>query len=61
MASNPGLVLAYFVFCAALLQALLVGAQVIPPACGRCGLKVERKHLGDPICSCDRGHHSSNA
>jgi hypothetical protein len=59
--SNPALVLAYFVFWAALLQALLVRAQVLPPACGRCGLKMERRNLGDPICSCDRGHHSSNA
>ena len=61
MTSNPGLVLTYFVFWALLLQALLVRAQVLPPACGRCGLKRERKRLGDPVCSCDRGHHSQNA
>jgi uncharacterized Zn finger protein (UPF0148 family) len=59
--SNPGLVLAYFVFWAALVQALLVRAELLPPACGRCGLKLTRKHLGDAICSCDRNRHSSNA
>jgi hypothetical protein len=52
--SNPGLVLLYFVFWAALVQALLVKAQVVPPACGRCGRPKERRHLGDPICACDR-------
>jgi hypothetical protein len=57
--SNPGLVLVYFVFWAGLLQALLVKAQVVPPACGRCGLRLERKHLGAPVCSCDRAHSHS--
>lgn len=61
MTSNPGLVLAYFVFWALLVQALLVRAEVLTPACARCGLKRERKHLGETVCSCDRGHHSSNA
>ena len=61
MTSNPGLVLTYFVFWAALVQALLVRAELLPPACGRCGRKLTRKRLGDPVCNCDRTHHSSNA
>jgi hypothetical protein len=57
--SNPGLVLLYFVFWAALVQALLVKAQLLPPACARCGLRMERRRLGDKVCGCDRRHSQS--
>jgi hypothetical protein len=35
-----------------LMRALLVQARVLTPICARCGLKHERQHLGDRICSC---------
>ena len=59
MTTNPGLVLVYFVLWAALVQALLVKAQVLPPACGRCGQRMQRRQLGDPICGCDRGRQQA--
>jgi hypothetical protein len=36
-------------------RAMLVFAQKLPPTCVRCGLRYERRHLGEPVCSC---HHS---
>lgn len=59
MTSNPALVLAYFVLWALLIQALLVRAELLPPACARCGRKRERKHLGEAVCTCDHGHRSN--
>ena len=38
----------------ALLRALLVRARVLTPACARCGLKLERAHLGERVCTCTR-------
>ena len=38
----------------ALMRALLVRANVLPPTCGRCGLRFERSRLGEPVCNC--GH-----
>ena len=38
----------------ALLRALLVRARVLTPACSRCGLKLERAHLGERVCTCTR-------
>ena len=35
-----------------LFRALLVSARVVPPSCRECGLALERRHLGDPVCSC---------
>ena len=35
-------------------RAVLVYAQKLPPTCARCGLKFERRHLGEPVCRC--GH-----
>jgi len=48
------LLVPYLVLWAALMRALLVRAQIAPPLCGRCGLKLERSQLGEQICSC--GH-----
>ena len=38
----------------ALIRAMFVKAQVLPPTCARCGLRYERAHLGEPVCSCGR-------
>jgi hypothetical protein len=46
------LVVPYLVLWAALMRALLVRAQIAPPLCARCGLKLERSQLGEKICSC---------
>jgi hypothetical protein len=35
-------------------RALLVYTHVLPPTCGQCGLKFERRNLGEPVCRC--GH-----
>jgi hypothetical protein len=48
------LVLPYFVLWATLMKALLVKAKIVPPSCGRCGRKFERRELGEPVCDCAR-------
>ena len=35
-------------------RAVLVYTRVLPPTCGGCGLKLERRYLGEPVCRC--GH-----
>jgi hypothetical protein len=45
------MVVPYFVLWATLMRALLVRAQIAPPLCGRCGLKLERSELGESICT----------
>jgi hypothetical protein len=35
-------------------RAVLVYAQVLPPTCGECGLKLERRYLGESVCRCGR-------
>jgi hypothetical protein len=35
-------------------RAVLVYAQVLPPTCGDCGLKLERSCLGESVCRCGR-------
>jgi hypothetical protein len=42
----------YLVLWAALMRALLVRAQIAPPLCARCGMKLERSQLGEQICRC---------
>jgi hypothetical protein len=37
-----------------LMRALLVRARVLDPTCSRCGLKLERSRIGDPVCACGR-------
>jgi hypothetical protein len=49
------LILPYFVLWATLMRALLVKANIVPPSCGRCGRKLERRELGEPVCRC-AGH-----
>jgi hypothetical protein len=33
-------------------RAVLVFAQKLPPTCRDCGMKLERRYLGEPVCSC---------
>ena len=44
----------YLALWAALMRALLVRAQILPPTCTRCGLWFERRELGEHVCSCAR-------
>ena len=37
-----------------LMRALLVRGNVLDPTCPRCGLKLERRQLGEPVCGCAR-------
>jgi hypothetical protein len=37
-----------------LMRALLVRANVLPPTCARCGLRFERRRLGERVCTCNR-------
>ncbi|HYY04091.1 MAG TPA: hypothetical protein VE736_09435 [Gaiellaceae bacterium] len=48
----PQLILPYFVLWATLMRSLLIAAKVLPPTCARCGRNLERRALGDEICSC---------
>jgi hypothetical protein len=48
------IVLIEFVFAATLMRSLLVAAKVLPPSCGRCGVQLERRALGEPVCRCTR-------
>jgi hypothetical protein len=52
--NSPALVVPYLVFWATLMRALFVRAELLPPTCARCGLKFERRELGETICSCSR-------
>jgi hypothetical protein len=55
--SGP-LIIAYALFAATLVRALLVRARLASPTCARCGLPLERQRLGEPVCRCphrDRG------
>jgi hypothetical protein len=45
-------VLMELVFGVTLIQALLVAARVVPPSCARCGVQLERRALGEPVCRC---------
>jgi len=49
------LVLSLVLFWATLMRALFVKADLLPATCARCGLRFERRALGDPVCRCS-GH-----
>jgi hypothetical protein len=50
--SSPAVMILYLAFWAALMRALFVRAQLLPPTCARCGMQLERRALGEAICSC---------
>jgi hypothetical protein len=37
-----------------LARAVLVYAHVLPPTCALCGLRLERRALGERVCRCGR-------
>lgn len=39
-------------FVVTLMRSLLVAAKIVPPSCGRCGVQLERRALGEPVCRC---------
>lgn len=40
------------VLAASMVRALMVQARISPPFCPRCGEKLERRRLGEQICTC---------
>jgi hypothetical protein len=52
--NSPLLVLPYLALWAAVMRAIFVRADLLPPTCGRCGLRFERRQLGEVVCSCGR-------
>lgn len=46
------LVLALVLFWATLMRALFVKADLLPPTCARCGLRFERRAMGERVCRC---------
>ena len=51
---DPTVVLLEVAFAITLMRSLLVAAKVLPPSCGRCGVQLERRALGEPVCRCER-------
>jgi hypothetical protein len=39
-------------FVVTLMRGLLVAAKIVPPSCARCGIQLERRALGEPVCRC---------
>jgi len=50
------LVLCLVLFWGTLMRALLVKADLLPATCARCGLRLERRALGEPVCGCTDEH-----
>jgi hypothetical protein len=50
---DPTFVLIEAVFVLTLMRSLLVAAKVLPPSCARCGVQLERRALGEPVCRCE--------
>ena len=46
------IVLLEALFVITLMRSLLVAAKVLPPSCARCGVQLERRALGEPVCRC---------
>jgi hypothetical protein len=51
---DPALAVPYLVLWFAMMRALLVRAEILPPTCNRCGRPFERRELGESVCSCAR-------
>jgi hypothetical protein len=52
--NSPLYVLSYLALWVTLMRALLVRASLLPATCARCGLRFERRQLGETVCSCGR-------
>jgi len=50
------LVLPYLAILATLFQGMLVAARRLSPACARCGLRLERRRMAEPVCRCHARH-----
>ncbi len=50
---DPTLALLEAAFLLTLMRSLLVAAKVLPPSCARCGVQLERRALGEPVCRCE--------
>jgi hypothetical protein len=50
--SSPVYVVAYLGLFVTVMRAFLVRAQLLPATCSRCGLRFERKRLGENVCRC---------
>ena len=50
---NKTVVLLEALFAVTLMRGLLVAAKVLPPSCARCGVQLERRALGEPVCRCN--------
>jgi hypothetical protein len=55
---QPTMILMEAVFVLTLMRALLVAAKMVPPLCGKCGLQMERRSMGEPVCRCGLGKPS---
>jgi hypothetical protein len=49
---DPLLIMLYGLLWVTLMRSLLVRARVLPPTCARCGLRFERRALGERVCRC---------
>jgi hypothetical protein len=48
----PLAVLLFLLSWATVARAVLVFTQKLPPTCGTCGRRFERRHMGEPVCRC---------
>ena len=46
------LIAVYLVLAATLVRALAAALKLGVPLCGRCGERLERRALGEPVCRC---------
>ena len=49
---NRTTVLVELIVVLTLMRSLLVAAKVVPQSCARCGVQLERRQLGEPVCRC---------
>ena len=53
MQQLPLALVLFIVAWATVARAVLVFTQKLPPTCGACGLRYERRYLGERVCHCD--------
>jgi hypothetical protein len=54
-ADMPGGIVAFVLYAVAwatVARAALVYMEKLPPTCGRCNRRYERRHLGETVCAC---------